>query len=119
MEFHNNDDVLHNVRSFSKEGQSFNVAQPIKGMKTKKTFAKPETGMQLKCDVHFWMVSYLHVMPHPFYAITGDDGSFSIKGLPAGTYTLELWHEKLGTQNKTITIKDGEAQNIDFVLEEK
>ena len=119
VEFKNSDAVLHNVRGFSKLGQSFNVAQPIQGMKTKKTFALPEPEMPIKCDVHFWMIGYLHIMPNPFYAITGDDGTFAIKGLPAGTYTLELWHEKLGSQTQTITVKDGETETADFVLERK
>ncbi|MBI4971042.1 MAG: carboxypeptidase regulatory-like domain-containing protein [Candidatus Omnitrophica bacterium] len=119
VEFHNNDEVLHNVRGASKEGQAFNVAQPLKGMKTKKTFAKPEMGMQLKCDVHFWMAAYLHVMANPFYAITGDDGSFTIKDLPPGDYTLELWHEKLGILTKPVSVKAGETQTVDFELEKK
>ncbi|MBI4397945.1 MAG: carboxypeptidase regulatory-like domain-containing protein [Candidatus Omnitrophica bacterium] len=116
VEFLNSDPVLHNVRSLSKEGQSFNVAQPIKGMKSKKTFSKAEVAVPLKCDVHFWMQSYLHIMPHPFYAVTGEDGSYSIQGLPPGIYTLELWHEKLGSRSKTVTITEGQAQTVDFEL---
>ena len=114
--FKNDDPVLHNVRTDSKINKIFNIAQPIQGMETKKIFDKPEIGIRLKCDVHFWMAGYIHVLSNPFFAVTGEDGSFTIKNLPAGTYTLELWHEKLGTQDQTITVKDGESKEINFTL---
>lgn len=114
VDFINSDALLHNVRTVSKANKLFNIAQPVQGMKTTKKFDQPEVGIQLRCDVHFWMVSYLHVLPHPYFAVTGEDGSFSIQGLPAGTYTLELWHEKLGTQSQTITVQEGESKAIDF-----
>ena len=50
------------------------------------------------------MNAYVNVVPHPFFAVTKDDGSFEIKGLPEGTYTLELWHERLGTQTQAVTV---------------
>ncbi len=116
IEFRNDDPVLHNVRAMSKKKQSFNIAQPIQGMKTVRTFKEPELAIPLKCDVHFWMVAFLHVFAHPFFAVTGTDGAFTINGLPAGTYTLEAWHEKLGTQAQTITVKDGESQTVMFTF---
>ena len=114
--FKNEDPILHNVRNASKVNKVFNIAQPIQGMTTTKTFIQPEIGIQIRCDVHFWMSAYLHVLNHPFFAVTGDDGSFSIKGLPAGTYTVEVWHEKLGAQTAQITVGDGENKTSDFVL---
>jgi plastocyanin len=116
VEFRNSDPLLHNIRANSKQGQSFNIAQPVKGMKQVRKFSKPEIGIQLRCDVHWWMAGYLHVLPHPFFAITGDDGTFTIKGVPAGTYRLEAWHEKLGTQTKTVTVKPGETVTVDFTF---
>ena len=115
IEFRNGDPVLHNVRAMSKKKQSFNIAQPTQGMKTVRTFKEAESPIPLKCDVHFWMVGSLHVFAHPFFAVTSDDGAFTIKGLPAGTYTLQAWHEKLGIQTQTITIKDGDTQAVSFV----
>lgn len=112
----NSDAVLHNVRSETKLNKAFNIAQPIQGMTTTKTFENPEIGVRMRCDVHFWMVSYVHVLNHPFYAVTGDDGSYAIKDLPAGTYTLEVWHEKLGTQTQSVTLAEGGSQTIDFTL---
>ena len=114
VDFINNDALLHNVRTVSKVNKLFNIAQPVQGMKTTKKFDQPEIGIQLRCDVHFWMASYIHVLSHPYFAVTGEDGSFSIQGLPAGTYTLEMWHEKLGTQSQTITVQEGESKAVDF-----
>lgn len=114
--FKNDDPVLHNVRSESKINRPFNIAQPIQGMTTTKIFEKPEVGIRLRCDVHFWMASFISILDHPFYAVTGDDGSYQIKDLPAGTYTIELWHEKLGTQTAEITVADGETKTSDFTL---
>jgi plastocyanin len=114
--FLNDDPVLHNVRGMSKLMQAFNVAQPVKGMKATKTFSKPEIGMKLKCDVHFWMTGYLHVLPHPFFAVTGEDGTFAIAGVPPGTYTLEAWHETLGTQAQSVTMTDSSALTLDFTF---
>ena len=116
VEVRNGDPILHNVRAQSKLGQSFNIAQPMQGMKTTKKLLKPEIGIPIKCDVHFWMTGYLHVLAHPFFAITGPDGVFTIKGLPPGTYTLEAWHGKLGTQTQTVTISEGRAPPMTFTF---
>lgn len=114
--FKNSDAVLHNVRSESKANKAFNIAQPVQGMTTAKTFTEPELGIKMRCDVHFWMISYVHVLDHPYYAVTGPDGRFEIKDLPAGTYTVEVWHEKLGTQTAQVTVADDETKTADFTL---
>lgn len=114
--FKNSDAILHNVRSESKVNKAFNIAQPVQGMTTAKTFAQPEIGIKIRCDVHFWMASFIHVFDHPFYAVTGDDGSYEIKDLPAGTYTIEVWHEKLGAQTAEVTVTESETKTADFTL---
>ena len=106
----NGDPTLHNVHSLSKENDQFNIAQPKKGMVFTKTFDKAET-FKVKCEVHSWMNAWIGVFKHPFFAVTGDDGTFDLKKLPAGEYTIEAWHEKYGTQ--TIKVKvpaKGEAK---------
>ncbi len=114
--FQNDDPVLHNVRAQSKMQQSFNVAQPTKGMRTTKTLKKQEIGMLLRCDVHFWMASTLHVLAHPYFSVTGDAGTFEVKGLPAGAYTVEAWHGTLGAVQQTVTVTADETREINFVM---
>lgn len=116
VRFVNSDTLLHNVRTESKLGQSFNIAQPIQGMKTEKLFKQQEIGVKVRCDVHFWMAAYLHILSHPYFAVTGDAGGFVIKDLAPGTYTVEVWHEKLGTQTQTVTVAEGESKTVDFEL---
>ena len=113
LEILNSDDTLHNVHALPANSQSFNLGMPIKGMKLKKTFAKPEVMVKIKCEVHPWMSAYAGVVDNPYYAVTGEDGSAVIKGLPAGEYTIEAWHEKYGTQTQKVTVTD-QDQEISF-----
>jgi plastocyanin len=113
LEVVNSDPTLHNVHSLSKENPQFNVAQPKQGMKLTKKFDKPET-FKVKCEVHTWMGAYIGVFNHPFYAVTGDDGTFSLKKLPAGDYTLEAWHEKYGVQTMKVKVGATGAVSADF-----
>lgn len=110
LEILNNDDTLHNVHALSANSPQFNLGMPIKGMKIKKSFAKPEVMVKIKCEVHPWMAAYVGVLDHPFFAVTDDQGNFEIKDLPAGKYTIEAWHEKFGTQTQEIEVSDAPAQ---------
>lgn len=112
----NNDDTLHNIHAMPTENKEFNIGQPNKGMETKRTFATPEVMVKFKCDVHPWMAAYVGVVDNPFYGVTGEDGTFSLKGLPAGEYVVEAWHEKYGTQTQTVKVGDGEAKTVDFTF---
>ena len=114
LEILNSDATLHNVNCQPKANKKFNIAQPTKGMKSVKTFDQPEVPVPFKCNVHPWMTAYAGVFSHPFFAVSAADGSFSIKGLPAGTYTVEAWHEKLGVQTQKVTVADGESKEISF-----
>ena len=110
VEIKNSDMTLHNVHAIPKSNEEFNFGQENeKAPIVTKTFSKPEIGVSFRCDVHGWMRAYANVVTHPFFAVTKDDGSFEIKGLPAGTYTIEAWHERLGTQTAKVTISDGAA----------
>ena len=104
----NSDNTLHNVNARTKVNDEFNFAQLRAGVENIVTFTAPEIMVPFRCDVHGWMNSYAGVVPHPFFTVTGDDGTFEIKGLPEGTYTLEAWHERLGTQTTTVT-SDGKT----------
>lgn len=72
----------------------------------------------MKCDVHPWMSSYIGVVAHPFFAVTGEDGIFRLSNLPAGTCTIEVWHEKLGTQTQEVTLQDGETKEVNFTFKQ-
>jgi hypothetical protein len=116
----NSDDTSHNVHSISTKNPEFNLAQPIKGMKTEKKFMKPEVFVKMKCDVHPWMFAYVGVVDHPFFAVTGADGSYKISGLPEGNYTLAAIHPKAGSlpDQKIKAAATGEAK-ADFTVTPK
>jgi Carboxypeptidase regulatory-like domain len=112
----NSDNVLHNIKAVPKVNRGFNISQPSAGMTSKRSFASPEVMVPLECNVHGWMHAYVGVLPHPFFATSGTDGTFSLKNLPAGTYTIKAWHEKLGTQQQTVTVGAGETKTVDFTF---
>jgi plastocyanin len=101
----NSDPLIHNVHALPKSNREFNFGQPAKTPPVPRVFNQPEIGMLFKCDVHGWMNAYANVVAHPFFAVTNPDGTFEIKGLPAGAFTLELWHEQLGTQTLPVTVE--------------
>jgi plastocyanin len=114
LEIKNDDAVLHNIKAVPHMNRGFNISQPTAGMTTTRTFDKEEVMVPFQCNVHSWMQAHAGVLSHPFYAVSSPDGKFSIKGLPPGTYTVEAWHEKLGTQTGTVTVGKGETKTQDF-----
>jgi len=109
----NSDELLHNVHSMSKVNAQFNRAMPAAVKEVEFSFTSVET-FRVKCDVHPWMNAWVSVLDHPFFAVTGTDGRFEIEGLPAGTYEIEAWHEKLKSQTASVTVGDGEAGSVEF-----
>jgi plastocyanin len=112
----NSDETLHNIHALPMANREFNRGQALQGMKYTTTFTAPEVMLPFKCDVHKWMNSWVGVLEHPFYAVSGKSGAFALAGLPPGTYTIEAWHEKLGRQTQQVTIGAKESKNISFVF---
>ena len=113
VEILNPDGILHNVHSYSKVNSPFNQAQP----KFKKTLdvkiEKPEA-IEVKCDVHGWMQGWLVATENPYFAVTDNSGSFKLTDVPAGSYTVEVWHEKLGKSTQKVTVKAKEDAKVTF-----
>jgi plastocyanin len=116
IEFVNSDATLHTVHAVPNVNPEFQFSQPIQTQNDVKFFTKPEVMVRLKCDVHTWMSAYAGVLEHPYFAVTPPTGSFELKQLPAGTYTLEAWHEKLGTQTQTVTIGENDKKDVTFTF---
>lgn len=122
LEIHNSDATLHNVMAQPTINKGFNEGMPGVG-KITKVFDKPEFSVALRCFMHPWMLGYVHVLDHPFYAVTGPDGTFELKGLPAGEYEISVLHEysRFAPEKPNIVVKVGEndSQKIEFVYQLK
>jgi plastocyanin len=102
MEFLNSDRLLHNVRSAAKENAPFNRAQPH-ARTISFVFKQPEL-LRVDCDLHSWMRGWVVVAAHPFYAVTNEQGEFSLENVPPGKYTLQIWQESLGNMAQEVTV---------------
>lgn len=114
LQIRNDDDLLHNVHSSSAGSNSFNVGQPKAGLVFAFTPRTPEVMVKLGCDVHRWMTAFVGVMAHPYFAVSGADGRFTIANVPPGTYTLKTWHEQFGERRATVSVKIGAAVVADI-----
>ena len=110
----NSDGTTHNVNVQPKSNQGFNQAQGQGAPAIVKAFPRAEVQVPVKCNQHPWMKSYLNVMRHPFFAVSGADGKFEIKGLPPGTYTIAAWHERFGEKTQSVTVAASESKTQDF-----
>ena len=121
LEIRNSDATLHNVMSAPRANPPFNFGMPVKDQKVEKVFKEPEMKMNLKCFMHPWMSSYVHVLNHPFFAVTGPDGTFKITGLPPGEYELSVLHEtslfEATPATATIKVAAGETKTADFTFQ--
>jgi plastocyanin len=110
----NDDSTLHNIHSLTKTNNAFNTAQPQAGMVYKYQLKSEEVMLHVKCDVHPWMSGYIGVSNHPYYAVSDGTGRFQIAGVPAGKYTIQVWHEVYGPLTQTVEVKPGATSTVDF-----
>jgi plastocyanin len=116
LEITNSDPLMHNIKAVPTENRGFNISQPRAGMTSTRTFRTPEIMVPLECNVHGWMNAYVGVVEHPYFAVSGADGSFTISGLPAGTYQVEAWHETLGTRSGEATVAADGSATLNFTF---
>lgn len=111
----NNDATTHNLHPVPAYNREWNKAQ-APGTRVDMTFAREEIAIPMKCNVHPWMRSYIAVFKHPYFAVTGKGGRFELNNLPPGNYTIQAWHEKLGTSTQKISVSPGVAKELEFVF---
>ena len=116
VEFVNSDATAHNVHALPSTNREFNFSQQIQKQTDTKVFTAPEVMVRFKCDMHGWMTAYAGVLDHPYFAVTTADGAFELKNVPPGTYIIEAWHEKLGTQSQHVTLGEKESKAVAFVF---
>jgi len=115
----NSDPTQHNIHPTPKNNPEWNQTQPNGAPPIEKTFARAEVLIPVKCNQHPWMKSYIGVLKHPFFAVSGEDGSFTIKGVPPGTYTVAAWHEggATGTEKTMqVTVPASGSVKADFAF---
>lgn len=116
LEVVNSDPLLHNIRATATVNEPFNQGQPVQGMRYSHTYSTAEVMVPFKCDVHAWMNAWVGVVNHPYFTVTGPDGAFSLPNLPAGTYTVEAWHEAAGTQTGSVAVSAKGTATLDLTF---
>lgn len=110
----NSDALMHNVHGVSAANNGFNVSQPTRGMVQEFPMTGEETMLRLRCDVHSWMTAYVGVVSHPYFAVSSEDGAFNLAGVPPGTYTIRMWHERFGPLTQTVNVTAGATTTVEF-----
>jgi plastocyanin len=109
----NSDPTTHNIHPTPKDNREWNESQPPQAPALEKNFAREEIMLPVKCNQHPWMRMFVNVTKSPFFAVTGPDGKFEIKGLPPGDYTLAFVHEKMGEQTMKVTLAAKDSKTVD------
>jgi hypothetical protein len=110
----NSDQVSHNIHPMPQNNREWNQQQSPQSDALQHRFARAEIMIPVKCNVHAWMHAYIGVVEHPYFSVTGPDGSFVWNNVPPGDYTVAVWHEKLGQQSRQVHLEKSAQAAIDF-----
>jgi hypothetical protein len=112
----NSDPTTHNIHPVPKNNREWNESQPPGAAPITQMFAREEVSVPVKCNVHPWMKAYIGVLSTPYFQVTGKDGSFEIKNVPPGTYTVSAWHELYGSNDQSVTVGPKESKSVNFTF---
>jgi plastocyanin len=112
----NSDPTTHNIHPLPANNREWNQSQAQGVPPIEATFGREEIAIPVKCNIHPWMKGYIAVFKHPYFAVTDRDGKFVLRGLPAGTYTITAWQEKLGELNQKVTVGPKEEKKVEFIF---
>lgn len=115
LELRNSDKVTHNIHPLPKNNREWEQSQPAGAPDAEHKFARTEVMIPVKCNIHQWMHAYIGVVEHPYFAVTGPDGSFDLSNVPPGDYTIAVWHEKLGDQTQQVHLAPSATQSVEFI----
>ena len=112
----NSDPTLHTAHLQAADNPIVNVALPTEGMEYEQRYDRPEIMIPLRCNLHPWTQAYVGVVAHPFFSVSGADGTFHLEGVPVGEYVVEAWHETLGRQVMRLTVARGARSSAEFAF---
>lgn len=110
----NSDPLTHNIHPLAQINREWNQSQAPGTEPLARRFSQPEVMIRVKCNIHSWMHAWIGVVPHPYFAVTGADGSFQLRNVPPGTYTIQAWQEQLGTQEQQVFLSPSGKSDIVF-----
>jgi hypothetical protein len=116
LEVTNSDPVTHNIHPMAQVNREWNHSMGPGDAPIDRKFLKPEITVPVKCNIHSWMHAFIGVVDNPYFAVSKDDGSFEIKNLPPGEYTLAVWQEKLGTQEQHVTVTPNQGSTVSITF---
>lgn len=114
----NSDPVTHNIHPMAEVNREWNHSMGPGDPPIHRKFTKVEVMIPVKCNIHSWMHAFIGAVDNPYFAVTKDDGSFTIPNLPPGTYTLSVWHDGMKTQDQQITVPASGKAEANFTFKD-
>lgn len=115
----NSDPITHNIHPMTRINREWNHSQAAGDAPLGRKFIRPEIMIPVKCNIHSWMHAYIGVVDNPYFAVSRDDGTYAIEGLPPGTYTVAIWQEKLGIQERQVPVAPHSNTRADITFKGK